>query len=224
VTQWLIDHPHTRFTWSDHSFFRKWYTENIKGKGDKETKIRKLIETGQLDLINGGLVQHDEAGSHVKEAYTNYEEGLKFLFDEFGIRPDAVWQLDPFGFSSATPEILKSLGIDKVIINRMSDAYKNVLRENQDLDFIWQGDGDEEIWTHTLQGHYGTDLKFYYDRRWGTNYKCPNPLNSTCVKYLVEESIHQGLKVYNRTGYVFQMLGNDFWFQDAKSPLSTLKV
>jgi hypothetical protein len=216
VTNHLHNNPSHKFTWSDHSFFRKWFNEEIRGKSDKEIKVRELIRSGQLDLINGGLVQHDEASSHIKEVYTNFEEGLKFLYDEFGIRPDKYWQLDPFGFSSYTPEILKSLGIDKVVINRMSDAYKNVLRENQDLDFIWQGDGDEEIYTHVLPGHYGTDLAFYYDKRWGASFKCPIPLDEKCAKKLVEESIHQGLKVHNRTGYVMQLLGNDFFFTDAE--------
>ena len=216
VTKYLHRHEEARFTWSDHSFFRKWFNEEIKGKVDKEEKVRNLIKTGQLDLINGGLVQNDEASSHMKETYTNLEEGLSFLYEEFGIRPDAYWQLDPFGFSAITPEILKSLGIDKLIINRMSEAYKNVLRENQDLDFIWQGDGDEEIWTHTLPGHYGTDLAFYYDKRWYTSNKCPNPLDKKCVKKLVEESIHQGMKVHNKTGYVMQLIGNDFFFTNAE--------
>jgi len=216
VTDYMEHHDEARFTWSDHSFFRKWFNEEVKGKGEKESKVRDLIQKGHLDLINGGLVQNDEASPHMKETFTNLEEGLKFLFEEFGIRPDSYWQLDPFGFSSVSPEIYKSVGIDKVVLNRMSDAYKDVLRKNQDLDFIWQGDGEEEIWTHTLHGHYGIDNNFYFDRRWGASNKCPNPLDERCVKKLVEELIHQGMKVHNRTGYVMQLLGNDFFFTDAQ--------
>ncbi len=59
----------------------------------------------------------------------NYEEGLQFLKDEFNVRPQVVWQLDPFGFSSATPEILKSLGIKRVVVNRVQEAYKEILRK-----------------------------------------------------------------------------------------------
>ena len=84
-----------------------------------------------------------------------------------------------------------NFGFKKVIINRMSDAYKNVLRENQDLDFIWQGDAEEEIYTHTLHGHYGVDIAFYLDQRWYSSDKCPNPLDEKCVKRLIQESIHQ---------------------------------
>ena len=216
VTDYLIAHPDKRFTWSDHSFFRKWYMTTIKGNSEREKNIKKLVAEGKLDLINGGLVQNDEAGPLIKETYTNFEEGLQFLVEEFGVRPDTVWQLDPFGFSSSTPEILKSLGFDKVIINRISDAYKHILRENQDLDFIWKGDGDEEIYTRVLHGHYGVDIAFYMDRRWYAASQCPNPLDEACVKKLIAESIHQGVKVHNRTGYVMQLLGNDFFFSNAQ--------
>lgn len=124
VTDYLIEHNEAKFTWSDHSFFRKWFVETIKNKSPKENGVRELIKSGRLDLINGGLVQNDEAGPLIKETYTNFEEGLEFLQSEFGVRPDTVWQLDPFGFSSSTPEVLKSLGFKNVIINRMSDACK----------------------------------------------------------------------------------------------------
>ena len=197
------------------SFFRKWYTEKIKKRENDVRDLKELVKSGRLDLINGGLVQHDEAGSHVKETYENLEEGLRFLYEEFNVTPSAFWQLDPFGHSSSSPEVFKSLGINKVVLDRISDAYKNELRIHQDLDFIWTGDGEEEIYAHVLHGMYGIDLKFYFDRRWGASHKCPNPLNEQCVKELIEESVHQGVKVHNGVGYVMQLIGNDFFYQNA---------
>lgn len=179
-----------------------------------------MIKTGQFDLINGGLVQNDEAGPLMKETYENLEEGLRFLYEEFNVTPSSLWQIDPFGFSSSTPELLKSVGINKVVINRMSEAYKDVLRKNQDLDFIWTGDGEEEIYTHVIHGHYGVDIRYYFDKRWYTSDKCPSYLDERCVKLLVEESIHQGVKIFNRTGYVMQLMGNDFYFSNANYSFS----
>jgi hypothetical protein len=71
----MPSHPDTRFTWSDLSFFRKWYLEKVKGSGDEAT-LRKLIKDGRIELINGGLVQNDEATPRAKDIYMNYEEGL----------------------------------------------------------------------------------------------------------------------------------------------------
>ena len=83
--------------------------------------------------------------------------------------------------------------------------------KSQDLDFIWTGDGEEEIYTHLLHDHYGIDIKFHFDRRWGLREKCPNPLSEKCVKDLIEESVRQGVKVHNGVKYVMQLLGNDFY-------------
>ena len=216
VTSYLETHPDKRFTWSDISFFQKWYFSSVKNNTKKLSVVRTLVNNGQLDLINGGLVQNDEACPLAKEIYTNYEEGMRFLTEEFGIRPTILWQLDPFGHSSATPEILKSIGINQIVLNRMSDAYKNNLIKNQDLSFIWTGDGDEEIKATVLHSHYGPDINLYFDRRWYANNPCPNPLNERWVNLLISESISKGLKVHGKTGYVLQLLGNDFFYSNAQ--------
>ena len=216
VTNYLENNSDARFTWSDISFFRKWYLDTVKRDARKQGVVKTLINNGQFDLINGGLVQNDEAWPLVKEIYTNYEEGMRFLTEEFGIRPTILWQLDPFGHSSATPEILKSIGINQVVLNRMSDAYKNVLIKNQDLSFIWKGDGEEEIKATVLHGHYGPDIDLYFDRRWYAGHPWPNPLDERWVNLLISESISKGMKVYNRTGYVLQLLGNDFFYSNAQ--------
>jgi alpha-mannosidase len=43
------------------SFFSRWWRNS-----DERTHnlVRKLVEQGQLDFVNGGYVQHDEACSH----------------------------------------------------------------------------------------------------------------------------------------------------------------
>jgi len=51
----MQSHPDYRFTWSDLSFFRKWYTEQIKGTSS-EAILKMLIDSGKFELINGGLV------------------------------------------------------------------------------------------------------------------------------------------------------------------------
>jgi len=111
-------------------------------------------------------VQNDEATPRAKDILMNFEEGMRFCLKEFGVRPQVGWQLDPFGFSSATPEILKAVGINRLVINRIPEAHKEVMRKNQDLEFVWQGDGEEEIYVHTLHGMYGIDYNFKMDQRW----------------------------------------------------------
>ena len=55
------------------------------------------------------------------------------------------------------------------------------MRQNEDLDFIWQGDGEEEIYVHTLHGMYGIDYNFKMDQRWYAPRPCDAPLTEECI-------------------------------------------
>ena len=43
------------------SFFTRWWREQTKATKDL---VQKLVDNGQLDFVNGGYVQHDEAAAH----------------------------------------------------------------------------------------------------------------------------------------------------------------
>ena len=43
------------------SFFTRWWQEQTEEIKDL---VRKLVDNGQLDFVNGGYVQHDEAAAH----------------------------------------------------------------------------------------------------------------------------------------------------------------
>lgn len=43
------------------SFFTRWWQEQTD---DIKDLVRKLVDRGQLDFVNGGYVQHDEAAAH----------------------------------------------------------------------------------------------------------------------------------------------------------------
>lgn len=43
------------------SFFTRWWREQTTATKDL---VRKLVDNGQLDFVNGGYVQHDEAAAH----------------------------------------------------------------------------------------------------------------------------------------------------------------
>ena len=46
---------------SMQSFFTRWWREQT---GATKDLVRKLVDNGQLDFVNGGYVQHDEAAAH----------------------------------------------------------------------------------------------------------------------------------------------------------------
>jgi alpha-mannosidase len=54
----------------------------------------------------------------------NFEIGLHFLKDTFGITPHVAWSIDTFGFSAYTPALLNKYGIDTVYLSRIGNINK----------------------------------------------------------------------------------------------------
>ena len=61
----------------------------------------------------------DEACPDEQSFLMNMETGHKWLYEKFKKRPRVAWQIDPFGLSATTPQILAKLGYQALIINRI---------------------------------------------------------------------------------------------------------
>ena len=57
ITQ-LKNDKKKRFIWAETCYLQKFYDE-LKNE-DLKAVVRELVETGQLELVGGGWVQHDE--------------------------------------------------------------------------------------------------------------------------------------------------------------------
>lgn len=72
--------------------------------------LAKLINSGQLEIVGGGWVQHDETLTTYYQQMTQMEAGIDWLQKTFpdilkSGRLKTMWQLDPFGSSENTPNI-----------------------------------------------------------------------------------------------------------------------
>ena len=54
-------HHHCFITVCFQSFFTRWWREQSQST---KALVQKLVDSGQLDFVNGGYVQHDEAAAH----------------------------------------------------------------------------------------------------------------------------------------------------------------
>lgn len=84
-----------RFSWADVAFFMRWWREDASD--DDRARARRLVAEGRLDFVNGGAVQHDEAGAHFMGMIDQMALGHRFLNATFGFAPTVGWQVDPFG-------------------------------------------------------------------------------------------------------------------------------
>lgn len=60
-------------------------TDKIKGQ------VRNLVNSGQIELLNGGWSMHDEACPHYEDMIHNMMHGHDFILREFNTKPRIGW-------------------------------------------------------------------------------------------------------------------------------------
>jgi alpha-mannosidase len=103
--------PMKRFSEVEMKFFSMWWAEQDERM---KAKVRKLVDNGQLSLINGGWSMHDEACPTYEDMIDNMMVGHDFILKEFGFKPRIGWQIDPFGHSATNARLFAEMGFDAV--------------------------------------------------------------------------------------------------------------
>jgi len=93
------------FALGEMAFFASWYARQPLGV---RARFRKLVASGQVEFVNGGWVQHDEACALYGDMLDQTTRGHQFLLSEFNVRPATTWQLDPFGHSATSSLFLRA--------------------------------------------------------------------------------------------------------------------
>ena len=199
-----------KFSYVEMSFFKLWYdkqTDQIK------QKVKNFIKEGRLEIINGGWVMHDEAGSYYKHSIDNMRIGLKFLKEEFNVIPKIGWFIDPFGHSSATAHLLKQMNFDKIVLTRIDYLEKKDRINNHNLEFIYDPFGlGQEIFTHISYHHYNPRevLRHYPGDK--KIILSEEELKNACEKFYEEMKEE---RVGYRTNNLLLYYGEDFAFNEA---------
>ena len=206
----LSNNKERKFSYVEMSFFKKWYdtqTDKIK------QKVKDFIKEGRLEIINGGWVMHDEAGTYYKHLIDNMRIGLKFLKEEFNISPKIGWFIDPFGHSCATSHILSQMNFEKIVLTRIDYLERKYRIENHNLEFNYDPFGiGQNIFTHISYHHYNPRkiLRHYPgDKKIILN---DEELKDVCEKYY-EEMLEE--RVGYRTNNILLYYGEDFSFNEA---------
>eukprot|EP00884_Botryococcus_braunii_P017862 jgi/Botrbrau1/475/Bobra.110_2s0112.1 len=104
VTHYLGHNPDRKFVYGEMAFFARWWEQQTEEVRDR---VVQLVEDGQLDFVNGGWVQHDEAACHYVAMIDQTTRGHQFLNRTFGKIPRIGWQIDPFGHSSTHASLIE---------------------------------------------------------------------------------------------------------------------
>ncbi|KAG6458879.1 hypothetical protein O3G_MSEX011102 [Manduca sexta] len=141
-----------KFIWAEISYLSLWWNSDATEK-DKQA-FANLLNSDKLEIVTGGWVMNDEANSHWLGIIQQLTTGHQWLLENLGYIPKNAWSIDPFGYSSAQPYILKLAGMENSIIQRVHYRVKKELGLNRQLEFrwrqVWDSIGKTDLFTHVM--------------------------------------------------------------------------
>ncbi|CAI2375441.1 unnamed protein product [Moneuplotes crassus] len=150
------------FHWSDLPSLDKWIHHYNQFNSTKINTMTKLMRDGKFIIVGGGWAMSDEALPSYKETMVQMRTGLSFLNRHFYQKPTIAWQIDSYGHSSATISVLRKLGYEAMVGNKISSDYKKKLENEYGFNFYWQGHRvsenheDDILLTHILTNDYNS--------------------------------------------------------------------
>ena len=221
VVEELARNPDRRFIYVEIAFFERWWWEQ-----DNETKsrVKALVENGQLEFINGGWCMNDEGGTHYVAIVDQMTEGFLFLDSQFGqrARPRIGWHIDPFGHSNGQASLFAQMAFDGFFFSR--DDYQDIQNRanNSTLELVWRASqslGSElDLFTGITWHGYGPPRGFCFDS------KCndiPIQDDTTLEDFNVESMLATFHNVtYDQSksyvgGHIMLTMGSDFQYTNA---------
>ncbi|KAI8045827.1 hypothetical protein M5D96_002016 [Drosophila gunungcola] len=123
------------FIWSEISFLQLWWDQ---AHPTKQRALRRLIDSGRIEITTGGWVMTDEANVHIYPMLDQLIEGHQWLKNNLNVTPKVGWSIDPFGHGSTVPYLLSGANFEGAIIQRIHYAWKQWFARQQSGDFIWK--------------------------------------------------------------------------------------
>ncbi|KAG8221969.1 hypothetical protein J437_LFUL007810, partial [Ladona fulva] len=103
-------------------------------------QVKKLINSGQLEIIGGGWSMNDEAVTNYMSTIDQMTWGFRKMNETFGdcARPKIGWQIDPFGHSRDMASTFSLLGFDGLFIGRLDWSDKTARLQSKTAEMVWK--------------------------------------------------------------------------------------
>ncbi|KAF3786699.1 Alpha-mannosidase [Nymphaea thermarum] len=188
--------------------------------------VKELVDSGQLEFINGGMCMHDEAAPHYIDMIDQTTLGHRFIKEEFGKTPRIGWQIDPFGHSAVQAYLLSAeVGFDSFFFARIDYQDRQKRKDDKNLEFVWQGSrtlgSSSQIFAGAFpNGNYEPPRGFYFE----VNDDSPLVQDDVLLyDYNVQERVDDFVSAaisqanVTRTNHIMWTMGTDFKYQYART-------
>ena len=151
-TKYLQEDSKSKFSFCNIGFLKHW-TDNDH---DNIQRFKQVVQSGQMEILNGGLAVHDNAASYFDDIISTYEYGREFVKKHFNYNPRTGWLIDPFGLSLTTSRLYAEMGYDQYVMSRVPEWERQQLRNAGQLHQYWRIDGKPEysMFTTVMADHY----------------------------------------------------------------------
>nr|XP_012569187.1 probable alpha-mannosidase At5g13980 [Cicer arietinum] len=216
----LLADKNRKFIYVEMAFFQRWWRDQSEAVQDV---VKKLVSSGQLEFINGGMCMHDEAVTHYIDMIDQTTLGHRFLKEEFGVTPRVGWQIDPFGHSAVQAYLLGAeVGFDSLFFGRIDYQDRTKRKKEKSLEVIWQGSkslgSSSQIFAGAFPENYEPPSGFYFEVNDDSAIVQDNmDLFDYNVQDRVNDFVAAALSQANitRTNHVMWTMGTDFKYQYA---------
>ncbi|CAK8542739.1 unnamed protein product [Lathyrus sativus] len=218
----LLEDQNRKFIYVEMAFFQRWWRQQSKAM---KLKVKELVNSGQLEFINGAMCMHDEATPHYIDLIDQTTLGHQFIKDEFGKIPRVGWQIDPFGHSAVQAYLLGAeLGFDSLFFARIDYQDRAKRLKEKTLEIVWQGSkslgSSSQIFTGIFPRHYDPPDGFTFEVH---DVSSPIQDDILLFDYNVEERVNDFVSAalaqanVTRTNHIMWTMGTDFRYQYANS-------
>ncbi|GAV59507.1 Glyco_hydro_38 domain-containing protein/Glyco_hydro_38C domain-containing protein/Alpha-mann_mid domain-containing protein [Cephalotus follicularis] len=218
----LLDDKNRKFIYVEIAFFQRWWRQQSDAM---KIKVKELVNSGQLEFINGGMSMHDEATTHYIDLIDQTTLGHQFIKEEFGQMPRVGWQIDPFGHSAVQAYLVGAeLGFDSLFFARIDFQDRAKRLNEKSLEVVWRGSrslsSSAQIFTGIFPRHYDPPDGFTFEIN---DVSPPIQDDVLLFDYNVQERVNDFVAAamaqanVTRTNHIMWCMGTDFRYQYANS-------
>ncbi|KAI9114327.1 hypothetical protein K1719_014555 [Acacia pycnantha] len=220
----LLADKNRKFIYVEQAFFQRWWREQSEAV---QNTVKQLVNSGQLEFINGGMCMHDEAAAHYIDMIDQTTLGHRFLKQEFNVTPRIGWQIDPFGHSAVQAYLLSAeVGFDSLFFARIDYQDRAKRKDDKSLEVVWRASkslgSSAQVFAGAFPKNYEPPNNFYYE----VNDDSDSPIvqdDTDLFDYNVPERVNEFVSAalsqanITRTNHVMWTMGTDFKYQYATS-------